>query len=432
VSASVIDAPVEDRATLPESAAPDRRRARRRLRRPGRWRRFVARGHRWAAMVTGVFVLTVVLSGTALLYEPDLQKLLHPSLYDATPAAPTVSADRARAAALLEVPDFKVENVVKNRGVWEVSGQLAKGEGPYRQIHVDPATAAVLGIGNANGGVLGVLKNLHMCALTCEDYAGYWGAMAYKVKLLGNELMVGTLLLGLLGLVLLGLALSGVLLWWPGVKRMARAFVLRRRKGRYAVNYDLHKLAGMAAIPFLVMWAVTGAGFEFKQIDDAWYAVLPGSKPATYEALKSKPIEGRSVSMARAERIARAMVPSGRLSSVSVPDTETKDSAYSIWFSEATDPYQYASFRGDIEVGVDRYSARAKITYGDPSVDRPVSQSLWEFWNFPIHAGTPINGALRTPWLLFGLAPLLLAITGMTTWLMRRRKRRAKTPLPAG
>jgi uncharacterized iron-regulated membrane protein len=37
-----------------------------------------------------------------------------------------------------------------------------------------------------------------------------------------------------------------------------------------------------------------------------------------------------------------------------------------------------------------------------------------------------VNGALRIPWVLFGLTPLLLAVTGMTTWLLRRRKRRAK------
>jgi uncharacterized iron-regulated membrane protein len=124
--------------------------------------------------------------------------------------------------------------------------------------------------------------------------------MAYEFNVLGNELMVGTLLQILLGLVLFALALSGLVLWWPGVRRMARAFVLRRHKGRYAVNYDLHKLAGMAAIPFLLMWAITGVSFEFKQVEDAWYAVLPGSKPAEREEFKSTPIEGRSVSPAQA------------------------------------------------------------------------------------------------------------------------------------
>jgi uncharacterized iron-regulated membrane protein len=428
--ATATDAPAEERTvTMPVATGRGRARSRR-----GRWRRagwrFAQLGHRWVALASGVFLLMMVLSGVVLLYEPDLQKLLHPSLYAATPAERTISAEQARDAALTAFPAVKAENVIKNRGVWEVHAVLDRGKGAHREIHVDPGTGRVLGVGNAGGGALGVLKNLHMCALTCQDYAGYWGATAYKVKLFGNdELMVGTLLLGLLGLVLLGLAISGIVLWWPGIRRMARGFVFRRSKGAYAVNYDLHKLAGMAAIPFLLMWAVTGAGFEFKQLGDAWYAVLPGDRPAEYKALESKPLEERSVTMAQAERIARNIVPTGRLSSVSVPDPDTKESAYSVWFSEGTDPYTYGAWRGDVEVSVDRYSGRAKVTYGDPSVDRPVSQTLWEGWNFPIHAGTPFNGALRSPWVLFGLVPLLLAVTGVTTWLIRRRRRRARPTL---
>jgi uncharacterized iron-regulated membrane protein len=116
---------------------------------------------------------------------------------------------------------------------------------------------------------------------------------------------------------------------------------------------------------------------------------------------------------------------------VTLPEPGKKESAYTIRFSVGVDPAQYDSHRGDVRVGVDQYSGRARITDGDPSVDRPVSQVLWESWDFPIHTGTPVNGALRSPWVLFGLAPLLLAVTGMTTWLMRRRKRRAKAALAA-
>ncbi|HEV7808588.1 MAG TPA: PepSY-associated TM helix domain-containing protein [Solirubrobacteraceae bacterium] len=384
------------------------------------------RGHRWAAMVTGLFLLMMTLSGVILLYAADLQKLLHPSLYDATRATQTISAQRARAAALAAVPGFQVDRVIKNRGIWAVRGDLPDGQRPQREIHVDPGTGNVLGIADTRGGVLGVLTNLHTCALGCDDYAGYWGATAYELNVLGNELRVGELLLGLVALALLGLSLSGIVLWWPGIKRMARGFALRRRKGRYAVNYDLHKLAGMAAIPFLLMWAITGAGFEFNQVGQAWYALLPGAQPAEQQDFESKPIAGRSVSMSQAERIARELVPSGRLSSVTLPEADKKESAYTIRFSEGVDPRQYDAHRGDVRVAVDQYSGRAEITDGDPSVKRPVSQVVWESWDFPIHTGTPVNGALRTPWVLFGLAPLLLAVTGMTTWLLRRRKRRAK------
>lgn len=435
VQATVADAPVEDRTVSPGAAlpAPQRPRWQRsngaRLRRAAS--RSVQRGHRWVAIVTGLLLLIITLSGVMLLYAPDLQKLLHPSLYDATPAGRTISADRARIAALAAFPDLNVERVIKNRGIWAVRGELAKGERPQRDIHVDPGTGNVLGVADPRGGVLGVLTNLHTCALACDDYAGHWGAMAYPLTVLGNELSVGELLVGLIALVLLGLSLSGIVLWWPGIKRMARGFALRRRKGRYAVNYDLHKLAGMAAIPFLMMWAITGAGFQFTQVDAAWYALLPGSQPVEQPDFESKRIGGGSVSMAQAERIARDLVPGGRLSSVTLPEPGKKESAYTIRFSEGTDPAQYDSHHGDVRVGVDQYSGRAVITEGDPTVDRPVSQVLWESWDFPIHTGTPVNGALRTPWVMFGLAPLLLAVTGITTWQMRRRKRRAKAAMLA-
>jgi uncharacterized iron-regulated membrane protein len=377
-------------------------------------------------MVTGLFMLMMTLSGVILLYAPDLQKLFHPSLYDATPATRTISAQRARAAALAAVPGFEAERVIKNRGIWAVRGDMPDGERPQREIHVDPGTGEVLGIADPKGGVLGVLANLHTCALSCDDYAGYWGATAYEVDVLGNDLRAGELLLGVVGLALLGLSLSGVVLWWPGIKRMARGFALRRGKGRYAVNYDLHKLAGMAAIPFLLMWSITGSGFQFRQVSQAWYALLPGTQPAERQDFESKPIAGRSISMSQAERIARGLVPGGRLSSVTLPEAGKQESAYTIRFSEGVDPRQYDAQRGDVRVGVDQYSGRAVITDGDPSVRRPVSQVLWESWRFPIHTGTAVNGALRAPWVLFGLAPLLLAVTGMTTWLMRGRKRRAK------
>jgi hypothetical protein len=115
--------------------------------------------------------------------------------------------------------------------------------------------------------------------------------------------------------------------------------------------------------------------------------------------------------MSQAQRIAHDLVPSGRLTSVTLPDPSEQKSAYTVRFSEGIDPSQYDSHRGDVRVGVDQYSGRAAITQGDPSVHRPLSQVLWESWDFPIHTGT--------------------AVTGMTTWLMRRRKRRARAALPA-
>lgn len=37
-----------------------------------------------------------------------------------------------------------------------------------------------------------------------------------------------------------------------------------------------------------------------------------------------------------------------------------------------------------------------------------------------------VNGWWRVIWLVFGVAPVVLAVTGIITWLIRRGKRRRK------
>jgi uncharacterized iron-regulated membrane protein len=182
------------------------------------------------------------------------------------------------------------------------------------------------------------------------------------------------------------------------------------------------------------MWAITGAGFEVKQVEQAWYALLPGKRPPEYRAMQSRPQPDRAVDQRQARQIAERTLPDYRIVSVSVPDPREKTSAYSIYMSPRAgiDPTAHASWSGTTEVGVDRYSGRAAVAYGGPG--RPISQQLWEDWQFYGHAGYFFGPWPRTLWLVLGLTPLLLAVTGVTTWLIRRRKRRAKRrmkPAPA-
>ncbi|HYH61928.1 MAG TPA: hypothetical protein VD766_08685, partial [Solirubrobacterales bacterium] len=69
---------------------------------------------------------------------------------------------------------------------------------------------------------------------------------------------------------------------------------------------------------------------------------------------------------------------------------------------------------------------RSAITYPANPVDRPISQTIWEDWNYSVHAGFFANAGWRIFWGIFGLAVLLLAVTSIITWIIRFRKRRAK------
>jgi uncharacterized iron-regulated membrane protein len=235
---------------------------------------------------------------------------------------------------------------------------------------------------------------------------------------------VGGLILAVTAVLLLLLAATGIVVWWPGIKRMARGLRVRRRRGAYAFNYDLHNVVGIAAIPFLVMWGLTGAHFELKQVSELWYALLPGNGAEEREVL-SKPLRGRSVSMDEAGAIARRTVPDGRLVSISVPDMKAKDSSYFSWLAVGNDPYDHGIYPGNVGVAIDRYSGKATVTY-PTQADPPLSAQIVDDWFYPLHAGTFVNGWWRVVWLVLGVTPVLLAVTGLTTWLIRRRKGRRK------
>jgi uncharacterized iron-regulated membrane protein len=394
--------------------------ARRRRRRRPSLRTALVFTHRWMALVLGLALLAVVISGVVLLYEQEVDRVVHPELHRATSSETPITHAEAADVVRREAPLFKPTDVVDSHGVY-----LLYGEAETHQAYVDPGSGRLLGIDDTTDGVMGFLYNLHLCGLSCKGYAGYVGFLEKPAHILGNEeLTVGGLVLAITALLLLILAATGLVVWWPGIRRLARGLRVRRRSGTYAFNYDLHNVVGMAALPFLVMWGLTGAHFELKQVSQLWYAVLPGHEAPEREVV-SKPLKGRAVTMDQAAVIARRTVPDGRLVSVSVPDSKDKTSTYFAYLARANDPYDHGVYPGNVGVTIDRYSGKATVTY-PTQADPPLSAQIVDDWFYPLHAGTFVNGWWRAAWLVLGATPVLLAVTGVTTWLIRRRKRRRK------
>jgi uncharacterized iron-regulated membrane protein len=242
----------------------------------------------------------------------------------------------------------------------------------------------------------------------------------------------GGLLLGVMGLLLLGLALSGVWLWWPGLQHWVRGVRVRWRKGRYARDYDLHQVPGMISLPLLLLWAVTGMGYEFGFVEKAWYQAVPGE--ATPEVvLESAGSEEPDIGVAAAQRV---IGTDEEPLSVDLPHADEPTSTYGVWFADGFDPYMPFDYAGDHLVSVDRHdAAKAQVTYGGPTM--PMAQELWQDYNFPAHSGMIVNGWRRIVWGVLGLVPLLLAVTGLSTWLWtrgvrKRRRRRAAADAAGG
>jgi uncharacterized iron-regulated membrane protein len=233
--------------------------------------------------------------------------------------------------------------------------------------------------------------------------------------LIGN---LARFVLGITATSLLVMVVTGAYLWWPGVRKLALAFKLRLGKNRYIVHNDLHKIIGFAALPFLLIWALTGLYFEYyDQFRLVWYGITFTEAPAEPAEITSMPNGQPPLTADATGQRAVAAVPGATLISVSMPIDDT--GVYSVWVQRGTDPYAYSAWPGNIDLQIDQYSGQ--VLHNGLNRIHNASTMIFEGWLFGLHTGWFADWRVRLVWIGFGLAPLALAVTGMSMWWMKRR-----------
>jgi uncharacterized iron-regulated membrane protein len=238
--------------------------------RAGRWkwlrrrpaRRFMVVLHRWTSLILGLFLIVETTSGAIVLFHTEYFRATHSTLYHHTSSGDLVSAQRAFSIVDQAHHGFHAAWVSADHGIYAV------GDPTYTKVYgVDPGSGQINGFANLVHGPMGFLVNLHDCALTCVGYTGYSSWLNQPVPSLGigwlSGVVWGSVILGILGMLMILLAITGIITWWPGFRRMSHGLRVRTGRGRFARDYDLHNLVGAIAVPFILMWGVTGAAMEF-------------------------------------------------------------------------------------------------------------------------------------------------------------------------
>ena len=367
----------------------------------------------------GLFLVIETTTGAVLLYRAEYFRATHAELYQHTNSAQPIGLSQARDIVRQAHPDFGASWVSNDKGI------IAVGDPTYTYIYaVDPGTGHINGYASISDGFMGVLANLHDCALTCPTEAGYVAWMATPI--FGQPL--GGVLLALLGLLMILLAITGLITWWPGFRRMSHGFRVRLKRGRFARDYDLHNVIGIVAVPFVLMWGVTGAAFELPAVENAWLAITGGTSvdPDRYSFTPNAVAPGATdIGIDQAASVALQRHP-GDIRYLTVPDKESDYYGVSIAGSYA--PYNArAFFGGDVFVYVDAHDA-SHVSVVDGGAGESAANTFYEKVFEPAHFGWLVNGWWRIIWVLLGLTPLALMVTGLSTWLFRTgtKRRRAR------
>jgi uncharacterized iron-regulated membrane protein len=354
-------------------------------------RRALFQVHLWTGVLAGLYVFVVCVTGAALVFRIDMQRVLHPELFTPGPGA------EADPATILETvrdafPDWRVSGIDAPTTARPTYLAYVANDERFLTLLVDPASARVLGE-LPERSLVRTVQDLHFDLL-----AGRTGRV---VNGIGAMLMVG-------------LCLTGIVIWWPGGANWRRGFTVDVRRTWKRVNWDLHSATGVWTVALIAMWSVTGIYFAFPSqfraavnaISPLTVARTPQSAPAPAGATAPKPAWRELIALAQ------AAVPDQFVARVIPPSNDR--AAFLVMFS-AVKPAP-AGGAPLTSVYLDQYTGSPLTAAARPG--RSAGDVVMD-WVAPLHVGNFGGTGIRVAWLILGLSPPLLFITGFIMWWTR-------------
>jgi uncharacterized iron-regulated membrane protein len=197
----------------------------------------------------------------------------------------------------------------------------------------------------------------------------------------------------------------------------------------------MYKAIGFVVwIPLLVI-AFTGIAFAFPNLNSWYENVTPAQRdfflwtPSDDSVYSSSKPQGREpIGVNKARALIEQEFPGRRVNYIGFPHDE--EGVYEAWVTRGFDPWTREGGAGNVYVFVDQFSG--KIVYDGTPGDGNVFDQLWDDWSFPLHSGDWGGPVTRALWVLVGLSPVALGVTGVTMYVIRRSKRARRSKRGSG
>jgi uncharacterized iron-regulated membrane protein len=320
--------------------------------------------HLWTGIALGVYLLAISVTGSVLVFRPELDAALKPRPITVAATGKRLSRDELRRAVLRAYPGYKVFYVFEKRHpdpgepteIWlDRAGK--SGAGRNRKMRLfDPYTGRDLGDS------------------VPWDYRFFLAATEFHGSLAGGP--KGRTANGIGAIFLTAMGLTGLALWWPGVLTWRRALTVDWRANWKRVNWDLHSAIGIWMAAFVLLWGITGS-----------YLVFP----------------------VPFEKAVNRIFPLKQYRPI--PEASTGNSP-EVWLMRVAD----TRIADDDEAIPQRSRAPIQRSFGD-----------WVLrWFSMLHFGNFGGLPVKILWCLLGLAPAALFGTGVRMWWNRVLSREAR------
>jgi uncharacterized iron-regulated membrane protein len=356
--------------------------------------------HRWIGLSVGLVLVVISLSGSVLLFQPQLFRWVHGEMIPAHLPQQMGSIDRWIANAHAAVPSLHgpiviwpphTSHNVSDAGMVVFSGATPGGIGHLGLVGVLVAPAS--------GDVLGVVD---------IDRSPAYAPIFLHSELLGGP--VGRIVVGIVAAGSLVLFAIGLYLWWPPRGRLLKKLSLRPLRSTLTTAPRLHDSVAVWLLVFLFASAATGLYLAQPEWVEPALQGLPGADTHAAPAAASQ-CRG-PISFDTAIERARALVPGG------VPRTIRPENESTLR------PWEIVFTPRDSQAAPKETHVVADLDCGVLTVETPAMRALpdsVELWLGSVHDGTAFGRAGEIFVTVLGLAPLILAWSGILMWLRRRR-----------
>ena len=368
--------------------------------RRSRLRTWIFQVHLWLGLAIALVVSLVGLTGSILVFKPELEALMVSNLTRVTPGPRRVPIDQLVETLHRQRPSYRITNLYVYREpdlAWNF--RTTAKDGTRVQVYFDPFTGRLLGEDSFGDHWLDWIYDLHEQLLLG------------RAGLTANAIFAWLLVL---------MCLTGIVVWWPGARHWRAGFRYHRPAGWKGQNYDLHKLSGFFSALLLALVAVTGGYYAFP---DAYrkFVALSTASAALVPTPKSKPNQIRTATVEQIYQTALAAMPEAEPHIFFFP--QRPEGIFSLRLRLPGDWVR----TGNQHVYLDQYSGA--VIRPDYYGRRPLGARIIGS-NGPLHFGTFGGNVTRVLWVVLGFVPALLSVSGaLMYWNRVWSKRRMRVTI---
>ena len=201
-------------------------------------RRALFQAHLWSGIGVGLYIFTVSVTGSVLVYWNELYRAATPEPIISQGSGPRLTDDQLATAARDLYPGYRVVKISRARDLDQaVSIGLERG-GHLKHRLFDVRSGRDLGDSVSIGmQFVSLTLDLHDNLLARQTGRKVNGVAAFAVLLV---------------------AVSGIVIWWPGSKTWRRSLTLHRGVGWRRLTWHLHSMIGFWTFGVVLVSALSG------------------------------------------------------------------------------------------------------------------------------------------------------------------------------